>query len=562
MPRKSRLKKKVSKKSTKKIVKKRRHVKKSISFAKNKNAFVGLIVLVAIVAWFLFIPNESNISKTSNSDADAVLDLYVMSQCPYGAQAESEAIKAVERLGEDVALNIYYIVNSQGVRFNSLHGQPEVDENIRQLCIKENQPELLYDYLLCFNENYGAGESQYNSCASQVGIDTSKVDSCINDEGTELLRASEAETNKVGASSSPTIYLNKQPYAGGRSEMDFAREICSKLNYEIEGCSDIPKPVSFELIVLTSDDCTSCDTTQILSVSKQLFPGVRFRTVQADSDEGQQLIAEHQLVYLPSYIFDSKVTETSTWNTNTQIVAAFKESGSGFRLRDETTGATWFISEEKRADSYAKIGVVKGDNKPQIDFFIMSYCPYGNQAEEAIEPAYQELKNKADFKPHYVIYSNYGSGYPEFCMDEENKICSMHGIQELNQDIREACTAKYYGMDEWFSFALAMNNQCSDQNADTCWVNVAESLDLDTEQISSCEKNEGYELMSADKELGDILGVRGSPSIFVDGDKYSGSRTANGYLGSLCVAFENAPIECEGKIQEPTRQAVPSGACG
>jgi len=550
-------KKKTSYKRTKKrkTASKKKVVKKKF-FDKPIHIVMALAALVVIAVLISEMPEKVS--------AEVVLDMYVMSQCPYGAQAENEAIKAVKRFGDDVEYNIHFIVNSQGEGFRSLHGQAEVDENMRQVCIQELNPDIYYDYLLCFNENYKDAESQHSKCADQVGIDKEAIFTCVSDRGVELLKASEAETAKVGAGASPTIYLNGESYSGGRSEMEFARAICEIFDYEHEGCANIPKPVPMKVIVLTDDECPNCDTSRIVSVSKQLFPGASFEYVDVDSKDGKKLVEEHSLVYLPAYIFESKIEETNTWKTNTQVIGAFVISADGYRLRDSVTGASWFIDEEKQAEFFASIGVVKGDNRPQIDFFVMSYCPYGNMAEEAIAPVYEKLKDKAEFKPHYVIYSDYATGYPDFCLAEDNVICSMHGIVELNQDIREACVAKNYDMQEWFEFALAMNRQCNSQNADACWVEVAESLGLDTELISVCEADEGIVLMNTDKALGDKLGVRGSPAVFIDGAQYNGQRTANGYLAALCAAFEDAPEECSGAVQEPMQQQAPpaGGACG
>ncbi|MFC2136528.1 DsbA family protein, partial [Bacteroidota bacterium] len=540
--------------------KKQAHKTKPTEFVIGSSAKIGLaIIVIAVVAVVIF---TSQGKTTDTAVSEVVLDMYVMSQCPYGAQAETEAIKAVQKFDSGVDLNIYYIVDSlEGDSFRSLHGQPEVDEDMRQLCIMEEYPELTNDYLLCFNEDYRDAPAQYSKCAQQVGVDVNKIASCVSSDGAQLLKDSEVETKKVGASGSPTIYLNGESYGSGRSEMDFARAICQLFDYEHEGCADIPKPVEVEVTVLTDDDCPSCNTAQIVGVSKQLFPGAKITYVDIDDAEGQKLLETHDLTYLPAYIFESKVEETNTWITNTGIRSAFVESGDGYRIRDEQTGATWFIDEQKQIEYFEAMGITKGDNRPQIDFYVMSYCPYGNQAEEAIAPVFEKLKGKADFNPKYVLYSNYGGGYPSHCLDEDAVVCSMHGIVELNQDIREACVAKYYGTQEWFDFALAMNKQCNSQNADTCWTGVAESLGLNTETIITCEANEGYDLMIADKTTGDALGVSGSPTIFIDGVQYSGSRTANGFLAGLCAAFEDAPAECDDVVAEPTQGAAPQASC-
>jgi glutaredoxin len=313
---------------------------------------------------------------------------------------------------------------------------------------------------------------------------------------------------------------------------------------------------------LTSSDCGNCDTSQIIGVTQQLFPGATFEVLDLANGEGEDLIESYNIQYLPAYLFDESIQTTNSWRTNAQIRGYFEVTEMGYKLKSQATGSSYNVDPEARAEALANLGIVTGDNKPQIDFFVMSYCPYGNQAEEAIFPVFEQLKEFADFNPKYVIYNNYGSGYPEYCLDEDNVYCSMHGIQELNQDVRELCVAKYYGMTEWFDFALKMNADCNYQNADSCWNGVAEASGLDIDLISTCEQDEAIELLESSLSMGNTLGVRGSPTVFIDGSQYGGSRTVNGYLGGLCAAFEDAPEACEGVVQEPQTQTSSTPSAG
>jgi len=109
---------------------------------------------------------------------------------------------------------------------------------------------------------------------------------------------------------------------------------------------------------------------------------------------------------------------------------------------------------------------------------------------------------------------------------------------------------------------LKMNSDCTFENADTCWTGVAETLGLDTEMISTCQQEEAIALLEESLSMGTTLGVRGSPTVFIDGSQYGGSRTANGYLGALCAAFEAAPEACDGVVQEPVTQTTSTPSAG
>jgi hypothetical protein len=70
------------------------------------------------------------------------LDLFVMSQCPYGAQALLSMKEVLGHFkGQRIAFNVHYIADSAaGGTFSSLHGQPEVEEDIR--LVPEQGPPL------------------------------------------------------------------------------------------------------------------------------------------------------------------------------------------------------------------------------------------------------------------------------------------------------------------------------------------------------------------------------------------------------------------------------------
>src|SRR3989339_794245 len=63
------------------------------------------------------------------------VDLYVMSFCPYGNQAEDTMLPVYNMLKDKVEWNMHYIVNVDGTTVNSLHGQLEVDQNEREACV-------------------------------------------------------------------------------------------------------------------------------------------------------------------------------------------------------------------------------------------------------------------------------------------------------------------------------------------------------------------------------------------------------------------------------------------
>jgi len=569
---------------------------------------LGIIIVVllgVIITLLLRKPGTTAGPGTNtNTNVDAKdkvkVEFYVMSQCPYGTQVENGIGPVIESMGAAIDFRLDYIVTeaSPGV-FQSLHGEKEVKGNIVQLCAKSYYPDNYkwFKFILCQNKDAANVDTNWATCAQENGMDSNKLKTCLEgDEGKNLLRDSLNRASARQARGSPTMFIGDVAYNGGRDAASFQSAICKYS--KSSACANLPKctadtdcteqptkegtcvnpgaanaactyadPVSVDLTILNDAKCgTACDTTRIMQVSQQLFLGVKPKLVDVNSAEGKALVEKYKIEIVPAYIFGKSVVETKSWKDNANLQSAFEQvSDGGYKLLDEATGATYFVSEEARKAYYDAIGVVKGDNKPQIDFFVMSYCPYGNQADEAVEPVYQLLKDKAIFNPRYVIYSNYAGGGPNYCIDND-KLCSMHGIQELNQDVREICVNKYLGIAKWFEFALAMNKGCTSQNADTCWEAVANTLKLDVAKIKTCQKDEAVALLTAEKTLGDKLKVSGSPTIFVEGDSYSGARTAEGFKTALCDKFDTKPSECSqtlaGAPTTAAAAATATGGCG
>jgi len=192
--------------------------------------------------------------------------------------------------------------------------------------------------------------------------------------------------------------------------------------------------------------------------------------------------------------------------------------------------------------------IVKTD-RPEVKLFTMAFCPFGNQAEEAIKPAIDLLEKFIDFEPHYVIYSNYGRPLEDFCLTKKGEYCSMHGNQELHQDIRELCLFKYQ-KDKYWQFVEEVNRECKPNDVDECWLGIAKKLGIDSEKISNCLKNEAVALLKQEVELNKKFEVTGSPTLIINGKPYQGKRTPDAYKEAICQAFKNPPSECQKKLSQ------------
>ncbi|MDR1123727.1 MAG: hypothetical protein LBL61_03840 [Elusimicrobiota bacterium] len=143
-----------------------------------------------------------------NPRKPGVLELFVMSQCPYGAMAEGRVIEAMKtgRIPQDIKVDVRYIVSDGGGEgknaFRSLHGTGEWEENIRQLIIKDKYPNKLWKYLEVRNDDYQS--SLWDVAAEKAGINP-KVFKKEWKRGVEMLKEEAKYSEKIGVSGSPTF---------------------------------------------------------------------------------------------------------------------------------------------------------------------------------------------------------------------------------------------------------------------------------------------------------------------------------------------------------------------
>lgn len=198
-------------------------------------------------------------------------------------------------------------------------------------------------------------------------------------------------------------------------------------------------------------------------------------------------------------------------------------------------------------------------DKPTVDLFVMSFCPYGVQAENSMKPVVDLLGSKADIRVRFIANVQ---------GDTVDKVQSLHGITEAQEDLRQLCIMKYYNQTTYWKYLMDINTNCygkintRDPAAlDTCWKNVATKTGIDIAKIQTCSNStDGLNLLKADEQLVDKYGVSGSPTLIINGMRYSGARTPEAFKQAICSAFTTQPEECSQTLSSSGGTA--SGGCG
>ena len=148
--------------------------------------------------------------------------------------------------------------------------------------------------------------------------------------------------------------------------------------------------------------------------------------------------------------------------------------------------------------------------KPTLELFVMSYCPFGVQAEEKIIPIIKEFGDKIDFKLQFIAQEN-----EETSAQDITPFTSLHGYPEVAENIRQLLIAQEYP-DRYLDYIL-----CRGKKLDKSWEACAQKLDIDVERIQALfDAPEAEQLFRENIKRAAELGVRASPTIFVDGHKF------------------------------------------
>ncbi|HTW96667.1 MAG TPA: hypothetical protein VMD74_03380, partial [Candidatus Methylomirabilis sp.] len=85
-------------------------------------------------------------ATVTNKTAKPTVELFVMSQCPYGTQIEKGILPVVAALGKKIDFAIKFCDYSM----HNQNGPVELNEEMSQYCIQKNEPQNYQVYLNCY----------------------------------------------------------------------------------------------------------------------------------------------------------------------------------------------------------------------------------------------------------------------------------------------------------------------------------------------------------------------------------------------------------------------------
>ncbi|HDD72706.1 MAG TPA: hypothetical protein ENG00_01285 [Candidatus Aenigmarchaeota archaeon] len=183
-------------------------------------------------------------------------------------------------------------------------------------------------------------------------------------------------------------------------------------------------------------------------------------------------------------------------------------------------------------------------DRPKVNVFVMSYCPFGLQFEKALIPVMKLLGSNADISVNFVDYI-------------------MHGKKELDENLRQYCIQKEQ-REKYVDYL-----ECFVQSGD--YSKCLSEAGVDEEKLDSCitATDEEYNITGlyndrstwsggrfpqfpVESDMNSRYGVRGSPTFVVNGKVMRVNRSPEAVKEAICSAFVDPPEECEEKLSEAT----------
>jgi hypothetical protein len=163
-----------------------------------------------------------------------------------------------------------------------------------------------------------------------------------------------------------------------------------------------------------------------------------------------------------------------------------------------------------------------------VDFYIMSHCGFGLSSLNQMAQAMKELPGAVNLSINYIVRENSDGGFE-----------SLHGPAEVEENIRQLCTIKYYPDPERYIGYILCQGQHGDP--DSCM----REYNLDTRKILECANSEeGKALLRDSLRKANSVRTWGSPTIYIGGELHKQRRTRELFIENICSKIGYAHPDC------------------
>lgn len=321
-----------------------------------------------------------------------------------------------------------------------------------------------------------------------------------------------------------------------------------------------------KVTVVWDKRCPECPTPAISEQLKKLpfLASAQFETVDFSDAWIQDLLKANDIKTLPAFLLNTKnvpdaefakyLVETPAWLFSLNVWAEFDPFGEMCNNKIDDNGDNLVdCADPTCAKDFTCAPKV---DRPVADLYIMSYCPYGLQAQKWYLEVMSKLGKVADVNIKFVQYV-------------------MHEQKEADENVVQYCIqknekAKYTKYLNCFLAVEGKNEACrkeaqiDEKKLTTCIDSTKKEIDLEWAFKKAAEKRQKliqewkleeakyvYEEFDIDKKSALASWVQWSPTFVLNGIKLDKmGRTAKAYADAICSSFKNKPKDCEQIFQD------------
>jgi len=313
---------------------------------------------------------------------------------------------------------------------------------------------------------------------------------------------------------------------------------------------------SSDIIVLNDRRCKECDVARVITQLKSSFPDFVVGKIDYMDEEGKKIYGESGLTVLPAILFKDNVKDDANY---AQVEKYLEQKGDFMSLmigsKFDPTGEICDNKIDDNNDGSVDCDDIKCKNdwkcmpkkeKPEVELFVMSHCPFGTQIEKGMLPVARLLGDKIDFNVKFCSYA-------------------MHGKKEIDEQTLQYCIQKEHN-DKYLDYLACFLKEGNtgdclkeaelDGKLDTCIAETDAEFKI-TEKFNDKSTWSGgrFPLFDVDKELNEKYGVRGSPNLVINGVTAKTGRDPASLLSAICTGFKDKPAECNEKLSSASPSA-------
>ncbi|MBR9691423.1 hypothetical protein GOV06_01430 [Candidatus Woesearchaeota archaeon] len=325
-------------------------------------------------------------------------------------------------------------------------------------------------------------------------------------------------------------------------------------------------------VIINDERCDTCDTTNLKTQLTQTFQDIEIVEYDYSSDEGKSFYKDAKLTALPAILFTDALKAAEGYD---QVERYVEESGDYLTLKIgssfdpeaeicdneiDDTGNGKIDCEDETCEGEWKC--MEKLEKPVVEAFVMSHCPFGTQIEKGLLPVVELLGDKIDFELKFCDYA-------------------MHGEIEVYEQLSQYCIQSEQN-DKFIDYLTCfLEAGESDTCVETAGINklqletckgVTDAKFKITENLEDKDKWRGnFPIFTIYQKEVDKYGIRGSPGLVINGVTASTARDPASLLNAICTGFKEKPSECDEELSTANpssgfgfeeQAAASSGSCG